>query len=348
MAAKIKNYMRLLALASPPKPSSTILEWVPFPPGLSIGDLIENHNQNCYKHYRDNNWTDEDIENLACGITVVQDNLTNISELRRKTLEEIDIVMMDLGSVSKLSDELDKFSKKIAARKQPFHISQVANSPKDNSVLSYFKTLPIIPSQPPILRSQSNLESYLDRFVDIYVKIVNVFQQSPPLDYSSRIPSAIFKDFMLTSPQRKDLPKLASELRDVALMKNLSEKQIGDLAQVAVAQEHLLTNLSGQIELKSGVQVGKTAFNVVRKPIIQLHAQEYKVFPKIKNAKFLYLSKLDDASKLTYEEKKTLGDLGIKKDQTAVVQFDTTAIRSLMGKVGDKLKVTEFKGKIFD
>jgi ribosomal protein L30/L7E len=131
-------------------------------------------------------------------------------------------------------------------------------------------------------------------------------------------------------------------------MKNLSEKQIGDLAQVAVAQEHLLTNLSGQIELKSGVQVGKTAFNVVRKPIIQLHAQEYKVFPKIKNAKFLYLSKLDDASKLTYEEKKTLGDLGIKKDQTAVVQFDTTAIRSLMGKVGDKLKVTEFKGKIFD
>jgi hypothetical protein len=352
MAAKIKKYMLLLALASPPGASSTILEWVPFPPGLTIGELIEKHNQACYAYYKKIPWDDELIEDWAYGITVVQDSLSNLGELRRKTLEDIDIVIMDLGSVSGIPNEVARFAKKIAPRKRPFYISQVANSPAASSALGPFDTLPAIPSQPPILQKQPELENYLECFYVSYGKAVDCIRQAPlpgggSLGDRGDSLRGELGGFLLTSSHRKLIPKLASELRDAVQMKNLTEKQTEDLARLAVGQEYRFANLSKQIELKSGTHVGMTGFNPVRKTILELDAQRYRKSPQLKTTRFLCLSLARDPDKLTDLEQRFLGDLGITKRQTAVVQFDKTTTRSLLDKIAGQVKVTEFKDKGF-
>ena len=355
MATKIKNYMPLLALASPPGANRTILEWVPFPRGLNIGDLIEKHNQTCYAYFREIGWDDEQIEAYVLGITVVHDSLSNLRDLRRKTLEQIDIVIIDLGAVSKVRYELPKFATKLAVRRRPFHISQVAISSVVSSTLPYFDALPRIPSRPPILYNQSELESYLEGFYIVHAKAIKSIQTPPPqppgsgpLDVRFDILGNELSDFVKTSLGRKRILNLASDLRDATLLRNLSEKQMGDLARLLVTQEYQLSSLSKQIELELGTHVGITGLNSVRKPILQLDAQQYNVLPQLKTTEFLCLSLADDTEKLTHGQKSALAHIGITNDQPAVVQFNKKAMRSLLYKVSDQVTVTEFKGKILD
>ena len=353
MSTKIKNYMPLLALALP-EANSTILEWVPFSRGLNIGDLIEKYNQTCYAYFKEIGWDDEQIEDYVFGITVVRDSLSNLCDLRRTALEQIDIVIMDLEAVSKVRDELPKFAKKFAVRRRPFHISQVAISPVVSSALSYFDAFLPIPSRPPILYNQSELESYLENFYILYAKAIKSIQIPPPPPPGSG-PFAGRYDilgnelsFMKTALGRKRILNLASDLRDAALLRNLSDKQMGDLARLSVTQEYQLSSLSKQIELELDTHVGITGLNSVRKPILQLDAQQYNVLPQLKTTEFLCLSLADDTEKLTHGQKADLADIGITKDQPAVVQFNKKEMRSLLDKVSDQVTVTEFKGKILD
>jgi len=242
MTAKFKNYMPLFAMASPPEASRTILEWVPFSRGLNIGDLIEKHNRSCYAYFREIGWDDEQIADYVFGITVVQDSLTNLHDFPRKTLEQIDIMIMDLGPVSKVQDKLPRFANKIP-RGRPFHISQVTNSHSASSILSYFDALLRIPSRPPILYRQSELESYLESFYVMHAKAVKLIQNqlspppgSGPLDYLYDI----HFDSVQKPLGRERILNLASDLRDAALLRNISEKQMGDMARFSVSQEYLL------------------------------------------------------------------------------------------------------------
>jgi len=91
-----------------------------------------------------------------------------------------------------------------------------------------------------------------------------------------------------------------------------------------------------------------TGLDFVRKPIFQLNTQQYKVFPKLKTAGFLCLSLADDIEKLTHGQKTALAHIGITEAQTAVVQFDKPATRSLLENISDQVTVTEFKGEILD
>ena len=251
-----------------------------------------------------------------------------------------------------IPDEVSKFAKKIAPRKRPFHISQVANSPEASSALEHFATLPAIPSQPPILQSQPELESYLERFYVSYGDAVTHIRQAPlpgggSLGDRGDSLRGESGGLLRTSSWRKHFPKLASELRDAALMRNLTEKQTKDLARLMVGQEYGFANLSKEIELKSGTRVGMTGFNPVRKTIFDFYAEPYAKFRQFKTTRFLCLSLAVDPDKLTHLEKTTLAALGIKKRQTAVVQFDKTTTRSLLDKIAGQVKVTEFKDKGF-
>ena len=164
---KFQNQTRLLALARAPRHGASIHDWVPFPGGNKLTAIIDGHNERCIDACRNEGWEDYFIEALTEVIRIVPHDLSSVQNLRPADFETIGILLADLDELKAAKMELEGIKVFMGRYDRVYHLAQVCRDPASKSCRSLFRPLPIVPSRPEILPTQSAFESFLGSLCEV-------------------------------------------------------------------------------------------------------------------------------------------------------------------------------------
>jgi predicted flap endonuclease-1-like 5' DNA nuclease len=214
---ELRRKLYLLALANTPEGGTSVYDWAPFPGGSTLGQIVEEHNRRCIRGYQDLGLLTDWIERLAEYVRILKRDLSTIEQLKREHFERIRIVVIDLDAIEETAIDMDAITLRMATCDHFFHLAQVSQRPTAVPCTSLFKKLPVIPSTPEILPNQQALERFLSRLCERYSTVVSSYLQ-PLLQAgpSTALERKARQDYI------RALPRIAANVRDTAIMKDLT------------------------------------------------------------------------------------------------------------------------------
>jgi hypothetical protein len=306
MAQKFQHYSALLALALPPPAYPSILDWRPFPGGDTLDTIITRYNDACYKHFAERlHWQPEDITQSVAGIQVVLHDLATVGEVQSEWAH-ITILLIDLDVRQKIEAEIPDIRIRMAKHVHPFFLTHVSQTSQASPLTNELRRLPIVPSEPEILPDQAALEAFLGQFRDKFVTALSsaIIAVPTPADTIDTI--AMKAHYFYT----KKLPDLAMHVRDMALIKDLSDDETATLARLAATQEFALACVAEQVRPSHRQRV---VVDALRTPVGHLPVELPKrITPDLQPVELVTLSLTRPFRELAAEQRYTLMDLGIK------------------------------------
>ena len=333
---EFQNQTRLLALARVPRDGVSIHDWVPFPGGDKLTDIVDHHNERCIEACREERWSDYFIKTLTEVIRIVPHDLSSVEKLRPADFETIGILLADLADIKTAAMELEGIKVFMGRYDRIYHLAQVCRDPATKSCKSLFEPLPIVPSRPEILPTQYAFESFLGNLCDALRLVIR--EVGPPVHVRRR------PGMLPIKPRSKWFSRFAASVRDAAMARDLTPPQTMTLARNAAMQESAL----GRVGQLAGT---KTRYRVnvdgIRPSLFEVPAELPVEAPATqKEVVLLGLSLADPDLELNPGQKHLLADLGVRGKTFTAVHFDTPRIRMQVKQLGDVVEATRFSTEL--
>ena len=322
-----EKYMRLLALAHKPETSKSVLDWCPFPGQDTLDTIITRHNQNCLRYYQELGWLPDDIEELVEGINIVPHDLSTVDQLHIPDFADINIILVaiDVIDESEMS-KIDEVKARMGRHKHSYFLPQVSTKPGTESMKTYFRLLPIIPSTPEIIGDQRTFEGWLHLLYQYYYTAIT--SMPPPAG-----------DRAIILGYSRTLRQVAAEVRDAAIMKGLGEEDTVTLARRAGEQALALARVERQVHAQTGRRV---VFDAIRQPVVSMPIKP----PVWRNSKVVALGLTHPMRELTTEQHIIVVDLGIKAGGSATVHLNQPTIRDKINRLRGVVEATTFTAQL--
>lgn len=224
MSAVSQNRIGLLAVAQRPDGASSVGEWVPFPPGKSLNQIIRACNEECARGYQNEEWLPE-WQDQREVLDLRPYDLTSIEKVQEAQLNEVHIVLLDLEAIQRAAPASEKALTYLRTRmtmvKKKFHLPQLSRAVPPSPRTGDFKPLPIYPA---VITSESALVNYLRDFCEILRRVVKEAPQLPQSDGGPPDPE-------LERAYRQQVMDVATRIRDEAIGAGLPEEGVVDLAR---------------------------------------------------------------------------------------------------------------------
>lgn len=338
MELKFDKYLHLLALAY--TPGTSILDWCPFSGGDTLNTIIENHNARCMQHYQDKlHWLPENIKMLGEGINIVLHDLSTLSQLQGK-VTDIDILLVDIDAIkektTKIRETIYRLKARMLGKQKKYHLLQISKMSNASSQRTYFEPLSIVPSVPEILSNQKAFESYLSRFCDSYCISVN----SAFDELKSHPPAGVDLSATKVMMGYIDIPEIAANVRDTAILKNMSVNETAELARRAATQEIYLTPIVEMFRTETEYQI---VLDPIREPVDKIMVEQE---PHLQPVNLLKLSLARPWRELTTEQRNASSNLGLRGETFAAVHLDQPTIQKQVDSLKDVVKTTKFSAML--
>ena len=336
---EFQNQTRLLALARAPRDGASIHDWVPFPGGDKLTAIVDRHNKGCIEACREEGWKDHFIKALAEVITIVPHDLSSVEQLKPADFETIGILLADLDKIKTATMELEGIKVFMGRYDRVYHLAQVCRDPAFESCRDLFKPLPIVPSRPEILPTQSAFESFLGNLCRVLRQVI---REAGPPDYPPGGTLGV-RGRATQRPYPKRFSRFAVRVRDAAMARDLTAEQTGTLARRAAMQESAL----GRVGQLAGTKI-RYRVNVegIRPSLFEVPAEVPLQVPATQEVVLLGLSLADRAVQLDPERKLLLADLGVRGKTFTAVHFDSPTIRKQVDQLGDVVEATRFSTEL--
>lgn len=341
MALKFDKYLHLLALAYTPTPGTSILDWCPFSGGDKMNTIIEKHNARCMQHYQDKlDWLPEDIKALGEGINIVQHDLSTLSQLQEK-VTDIDILLVDLDAfkekTTKIEENINHLKVRMSRKPKKYHFLQISKTSNASSQRTYFTPLSIVPSMPEILSDQKTFESYLGiKFCGLYCTSVN----SAFDELKSHPPTGVDPNDTRAMLEYVDVPGIAANVRDTAILKNMSVTETEKLARRAATQETYLTPIAERFRTETESQI---VLDPIREPVDKITIEQE---PHLQQVNLLKVSLARPWRELTTEQRNVSSNMGLRGESFAAIHLDQPTIKIQVDSLKDVVKTTKFSAML--
>jgi hypothetical protein len=341
MELKFDKNLLLLALAYTPTSGTSILDWSPFSGGDSLNTIIEKHNARCMQHYQDKlHWLSENIKMLGKGIDIVPHDMSTLSQLQEK-VRDIDILLVDLDAFkeksSKIEENINHLKARMLGKQKKYHLLQISKTSNASSQRTYFTPLSIVPSEPEIFSDQNTFESYLGiKFCGLYSTIAN----SAFEELKSHLPTGVDPNDTRAMLEYVDVPGIAANVRDIAILKNMSINETEKLTRRAVTQETYLTPIAEMFRTETESQI---VLDPIREPVDKITIEQE---PELQRVNLLKVSLARPWSELTTEQRKVSSNIGLRGESFAAVHLDQPTILRQVDSLNDVVKTFKFSAML--
>lgn len=351
---EFQNQIHLLALANTPESCTSILDWVPFPGGDTLGQVINRHNERCVQGYQQLGLLRDWIETLAEVVKIVPHDLSTIEDLRKKDFAKIRILVIDLDAIEKARTVMRKITLLMAGYDHFYHLAQISQEHSAVPCTEDFAGLPVIPSRPPVLMDLSVFKSFLARLCEAHRTVLSSY---PLLPLPSSRPDEITEQDLVeaslsvassrrANPQYIEaLPSVASDIRDAAILRDLSLEETATLTRQAAIQELALARIAAQVRTPTKRQV---IVDAIREPVSKIVFALPTQTPRIQEVGLVKLSLARPKHDLTAEQRKTLAGLGVRGKTFAAVHFDQPSTWDQIDRVKGLVEATRFSADLPD
>lgn len=339
MQLKFDRFLYLLALAY--TPGTSILDWSPFSGGDTLNTIIEKHNARCMQHYQDKlHWLPENIKMLGEGIDIVPHDMSTLSQLQGK-VTDIDILLVDLDAFkeksTKIKENITHLKARLLGKQKKYHLLQISKTSNASSQRTNFTPLSIVPSVPEILSDQKTFESYLGtKFCGLYsTSVSSAFDElksHPPTGIDPKDTRAMLEDI--------DVPGIAANVRDTAILKNMSVNETAELARRAATQETYLTNIAEMFRTETESQI---VLDPIREPVDKITIEQE---PHLQQVNLLKVSLARPWRELTTEQRNDSSNIGLRGESFTAVHLDQPTIQKQVDSLKDVVKTTKFSATL--
>jgi ribosomal protein L30/L7E len=331
------NLIYLLALANTPEGSTSIREWTPFPGGDKLYRIIEKHNERCAQGYRQLGLL-RDFQSLIELIQVVPHDLSTIGDMNPDYFAKLTILVIDLDAIEKATDVINTIKPRISKyHDHVYHLVQVSQKPDAAPCTQDFEKLPVCPCRPEILRDRAQFDIFLTRLCEVLRTVISSLPSSPS-------PTSLFAR-MANRKYAKALPKIASDIRDAAIVKGLSSEETATLTRQAAVQELALSRVAARTRTSTERMV---VLDAIREPVSKIAVTVPSQEPALQEVGLVRLSLASPKEELTPWHRKILAGLGVRGKTFTAVHFDQPSTWDRIEPVKEHVKATKFSADLPD
>lgn len=344
---RFENYMNLLALTFTPKTCRSILDWTPFPGGDTLNKIIDDHNASCLKCYKKTGLLPELVEKYVEksgeGISVDWRDLSKVQQLRSHDFAVIRILLLDLDAIGSETSELNFIRNllllSLGRQFQWYYLAQVSHSSGRASRASEFLGLPVQPTKPEILPNQHAFKDFLMRLCKAYQD--NLIELGPPP--SPPLGTGGPADKLASRMYRSAIRRMANEVRDATIVRNLSKAEAKNLARQVSMQEFALAQIAAQVRVQTSNQV---IVDALREPVINMQIEPFIPFQDMRQVSLVTLQLNRTIRGLPAEQRKLLSDLGIEGKRFLTVHANREAIWNTVDSLKGTVNATKFSAVV--
>ena len=298
----LKNFEQVLVLATKPKGKPSIVDWCPFD-NVTLDKIINQHNQKSVEFLQQKQkWPQNFIEEFGQFLAVANYDLPEVDGISLAQFQKIKFVFFNLNELATAATAVEHVKAMMNQARRVYYLVQISK-PVRPTELARFVPSPVLTSQPEVIDDQDKLEQWLADLYRYYDYAISETIESPPsgqggpgnspgsttvtvtgakpgswtrvfMDYRPSDPFARSKSSEGFLPQRS-LTDIASQVRDAAVQKRLTETQTRALARKAVLQEEALgyvqASVSNKLDLKTGDEL---LLDCLRKPVGQIPIED--------------------------------------------------------------------------
>ncbi len=344
---RFKNYIKLLALTFTPKTCRSILDWTPFQGGDTLNKIIDDHNASCLKCYKRTGLLPELVEKYVEesgeGISVDLRDLSKVDKLRSYDFAVIRILLFDLDSIGSETSELNIIRNllllSLGRQFQWYYLLQVSHSSGWASRASEFLGLPVLPTKPEILPNQDAFKDFLMRLCKAYQDNLIVLGQPPSPSLGTIGPT----DKLASRIYRSAIRRMANEIRDATIVRDLSKTDAKNLARQVSLQEFTLARIAAQVRMQTGNQV---IVDALREPVINMQIEPTIPFKDMRKVSLVTLQLNRTIRGLPAEQRKLLSDLGVEGKRFVAVHANREGIWNTLDSLKGTVNATKFSAVV--
>ena len=215
----------LLAVAEPPKGAPSVGDWVPFPPGKSLNEIIRTCNAECSVSYDQSNML-PDFKERREVLDLRPYDLDTLDDVGTDELKDVTIVLLDAEAIERRAPASEKALAILGGRMlltgRPFHLPQLGRAAPAKRFSEPFELARVYPRP---IADEATLLGFLRRFCEFFRFAA---EQARPL--VARVKGGP-PDPGLQLEYQKQITNLAGLIRDEAIRADLPRAGVIDLAQ---------------------------------------------------------------------------------------------------------------------
>jgi len=364
MSQGLRNTEELLVLTCTPQDAITAIEWRPFKQGNKLGEIITAHNLRCHGLLQEKTPKAfvDCLPEIRPALTIGTCLAEETGNLDRDRLRRIKILLIDLDSDKHILRRLEPIKQQLAGLNRIFHLIQVSRSPRPVSWAGFFgEKVIVLKSDPEVITKQSDLEKFLHHYREAYENswagVIHNPLDAPCLEKKYREPYIHPSRSHFLRPgseegksverlyraYRRGLPSLLSDIRDVAMARQIPEDQVANLGRSAAIQELLLTLITERMRPYPGYPI---SVNSIRMPLYDMPAVRPLEMREVQKARLLELKLLKPIRTLNPEQKGFLTELGFSDGMLTVIHFDGPAVWEKTSQLEGILKSESFSAEL--
>ena len=336
----VRNTEELLFLTCSPQDIVAALDWRPFKAGNTLGEIITAHNLRCDGLLQEKTPKAfvDCLPQVKPALKIGTCPARETGSLSADRLRQVKILLLDLDSDEQILERMEPIRKQLAGSDHMIHLVQVSRSPRPVSWAGYFDDQAnILRSDPEVFTKQSELETFLHVFREVYeygwagvtlnpldVPCLEVKHSEPyihpsrghfikPDSKEGKSVERVYRNY------RKALPNLLAAIRDVAMAHKLPADQAANLGRTSAIQELLLTLIAERARPFPGYPL---SVQPIRMPLGDMPTAQPLEMKDLQITRLVGLRLVKLIQNLNEDDKMALAELGIVGETLAVVHTD--------------------------
>ncbi len=364
MKQRFLNTEEVLVLTNHPQNQEAALEWRPFWPGNTLGEIITAHNLRCNGMLKEKTPGPfvECLPEITPALTINTFSAGAPADLSKTQSRVLKILLLDLDQSHYTPQALEPIINRLDHQNQITHLVQVSRASRPESRADYFANETcILRSEPEIFQRQTEFEAFLHAYRFSYenawcgviknpldAPCVEEVHKEPyihprrghflkPNSQEGRSVERVYREY------RRRLPKLLADIRDVAMARRLMEDQVVNLGRTAAIQELLLTLIAERVRPRPGYRVSVRS---IRMPLLDMQADRPLEMRELEQKRLIALHLIGSVGGLDQDKANALAELGIRGGIRYAVQFDRPDVWGKIAPVRNNLRIEQLTSEL--